>query len=217
MVILYALESFEFPISQDLETNFIFEIGPNELSVFHPDILFAIDGKGNDCSKAPWYDLLLPQIALSTVRDKLQHDQRRRVWDHAFSITALRSYEDRCIKYATQLDNYLESTSNQPVLVNDCFFWFSFDIMGDLAMSRSFNMLSERGWHHIVFMMREFLGPVGIISPVVWLARLGFYIPGAMPEWDRFIDFCKKRMSERLSVRNTPTVLDALLFIANFV
>jgi len=89
MVILCALASHESPSSQDLETNFIFEIGPNELAIFLPEIHFAIDGKGNDCSKTPWYDLILPQIALNTTRDRLQHDQRRRIWDHAFSINGV--------------------------------------------------------------------------------------------------------------------------------
>jgi len=59
--------------------------GPNEVTVFHPDIFAAMDGPGNSCSKAVWYDFLLPEMAVNTTRDKAQHDQRRRIWDKAFT------------------------------------------------------------------------------------------------------------------------------------
>lgn len=56
--------------------------GPNELTIFCPEILFAVDGAGNTCTKPAWYDLLEPEVALNTVRDKGQHDWRRRIWHH---------------------------------------------------------------------------------------------------------------------------------------
>lgn len=59
--------------------------GPNEISIFHPDVFAATDGPGNTCSKAVWYDFLLPEVAVNTTRDKAAHDQRRRIWDHGFT------------------------------------------------------------------------------------------------------------------------------------
>ena len=60
--------------------------GPNEITVFVPEVLPAVNGRDNPCSKTAWYDFLLPEVAMNTTRDKQAHDQRRRVWDHAFSF-----------------------------------------------------------------------------------------------------------------------------------
>lgn len=61
-------------------------IGPAEITVFLPEIMPAIDGPGNLCIKAVWYDMLLPEVALNTTRDKQMHDQRRRIWDRGFTV-----------------------------------------------------------------------------------------------------------------------------------
>lgn len=117
---------------------------------------------------------------------------------------ALRDYEHRCIKYASQLEQHLTATSGQPVLVNDWFYWFSFDVMGDLTMARSFNMLNDKTWHHVILMMRRFLALLGPITPVPWLARIAFNIPGATPGWGEFVRWCKIRVGERIEVGTSP-------------
>ncbi len=59
--------------------------GPTEVTIFCPEILSSVDGPGNKCTKAVWYDFLLPEVAMNTTRDKKEHDQRRRIWDHGFT------------------------------------------------------------------------------------------------------------------------------------
>lgn len=65
--------------------------GPNEITVYHPDIFAVTDGPGNSCGKAVWYDFLLPELAVNTTRDKVQHDQRRRIWDKGFTRQGMHS------------------------------------------------------------------------------------------------------------------------------
>lgn len=60
--------------------------GPNEITVFNPEVLPAIDGPGTQCIKAVWYDLLLSEVAVNTTRDKPMHDKRRRIWNHEFAV-----------------------------------------------------------------------------------------------------------------------------------
>lgn len=59
--------------------------GPNELTIFRPEAVKALDGIGTKCSKAPWYDIMQPRVSVATTRDKVLHSQRRRVWEKAFS------------------------------------------------------------------------------------------------------------------------------------
>lgn len=60
-------------------------IGPSEVTIFSAEVLAAIDGPGNHCTKAAWYDALLPESLVNTSRDKATHSQRRRLWDVAFT------------------------------------------------------------------------------------------------------------------------------------
>ena len=59
--------------------------GPNEISIRSVEAVLAIHGPGSRCTKAPFYDLLLPRVSIITTRNKILHDQRRRIWDHGFS------------------------------------------------------------------------------------------------------------------------------------
>ncbi|KAM0798207.1 cytochrome P450 [Usnea florida] len=171
---------------------------PSEITAFVPEALPALDGPGNTCTKAAWYDLVQPLRALNTIRDKSEHDWRRRIWDRGFSTKSLQDYDARIIKYGSQLEQHLARTSGQPVHVNDWFYWFSFDVMGDLALAKSFDMLIDEKWHYAILMMRDFMWLLGPFSPIPWLARLGFGIPGVAHGWKSWIVWCKQRMSERI-------------------
>jgi len=59
--------------------------GPNEITVFHPDVFRVIDGPKSECIKAEWYDILHPYIALVTSRVKAEHQIRRRKWNRGFT------------------------------------------------------------------------------------------------------------------------------------
>lgn len=77
--------------------------GPEELTYVDPAVPPAVDGPGSLCTKAVWYDFLLPEIALNTTRSKRDHDSRRRIWDRGFTSKALSAYNERIIEYAEKL------------------------------------------------------------------------------------------------------------------
>ena len=68
--------------------NFV-RTGPEELTIFNPEIFSAYDGYDNRCTKTAWYDFILPMVGLNTTRDKAFHDKRRRIWDQAFTTKGL--------------------------------------------------------------------------------------------------------------------------------
>ena len=90
--------------------------------------------------------------------------------------------------------------AGKPQTVNEVFHWFSLDVIGDLALAKSFNMLLDKNWHHAILMMREFMWLLGPFSPVPWLARIGFSVPGMARGWHSFIDWCADRLAERILV-----------------
>ena len=66
--------------------SYLLPTGPTEITVFTPEVKWAVDGPLNNCTKAVWYDILLPLVALNTNRSKIEHDYRRRAWDAALAL-----------------------------------------------------------------------------------------------------------------------------------
>lgn len=179
--------------------------GPEELTIFNPEVLRAVDGPGNSCSKAVWYDLLLPELAVNTTRSKPEHDKRRRIWDHGFTTKALANYEERMMEYGHLLDRGICDLAqrNQPVNVSAWFYWFTFDVMGEFAFAKSFGMLQSERWHIAVVMLRKAMRLLGPLSPVPWLAQIGFnLLPwfGVIADWFAMLAWCRQRMEERIQV-----------------
>ena len=60
--------------------------GPTELTIFHPDAVNAVHGPNSLCTKAAWYDHLLPLLSLGSTRAKGVHDERRRALNPMFTV-----------------------------------------------------------------------------------------------------------------------------------
>lgn len=197
--------------------------GPNELTIVHPDALHVMNCVGSKCEKAVWYDLLLPDLSVNTTRNKVLHDSRRREWDQGFrskgecrkivalmsflltDIVALEGYYSTIVQYANYLRDQFANRSdrNEPINVSDWFYWFSFDIMGEFAFSRSFNMIQHERWHSVIIMLRKALRLLGTVSPAPWLAIIGFSLfpnTWVVGDWHRMLQWCRNCMTERLEV-----------------
>lgn len=183
----------------------VIRTGPEELTIIDASVPNAVDGPKNNCTKAVWYDFLLPEIALNTTRSKKDHDSRRRIWDNCFSTKALAIYEERIFDYAEILIQRIEQLAQQskPVNGSDWSYWFTFDVMGEFAFARSFGMLQNENWHFAVRLLRRAMSLLGPFSPVPWLAQIAFYITPWMyivRDWLSMMERYKKRMGERIEV-----------------
>ncbi|CRG88390.1 hypothetical protein PISL3812_05420 [Talaromyces islandicus] len=179
--------------------------GPTEITVFDPQVFTVTDGPGNNCKKAVWYDFLLPEVVVNTTRDKKLHDQRRRIWDKGFTPKEMEEYQDRIAQHAQRLESIIATAASNGEVVNatECFSWFSFDVMGEFAFARSFRMLEDKEWHHAVILLRRAMRLLGPLSPVPWLAQIGFHlIPNywVVKDWYDMMRWYKKRMTERLEM-----------------
>lgn len=184
----------------------IIRTGPEELTIIDPAVPPTVDGPGSTCTKAVWYDFLLPEIALNTTRDIKEHDARRKIWDRGFSPKALDAYQVRVVEYAELLASRIETLAHEksPVNVSDWFYWFTFDVMGEFAFARSFTMLQNEEWHFAVTLLRKAMGLLGPFSPVPWIAQIAFYITPWMfvvRDWLGMMDWCRHRMTDRIQVR----------------
>ena len=116
-------------------------------------------------------------------------------------MAAIRADQTRIVKHSVKLEDHLRNSGGRPVDVSMWFSYFSFDVMGDLAFARSFNMLESGTWNHAVKLLRDGMSILGVVTPVPWLAQILFGIAGAASSWNSMIAWCKETMSTRLTLR----------------
>lgn len=122
------------------------------------------------------------------------------IWDDTF--TALKTYEKQIKLYTIQLEQAIAQSVGQEININPSFYWFSFDVMGHFAFSKSFGMLKSQHWHDSIQMLRSGLALVGPFTPVPWLVRIAFDIPilRIVRDFQAMEAWCTKRMDERIEV-----------------
>jgi hypothetical protein len=206
-------------------------MGPSEITIFRPDVLAAVDGPGNHCTKSAWYDALHPESLTNAARDKRAHALRRRMWDYAFttkgnllqlefssrfleltshdSRTALSGYHPKIVQYAERLDAQIQRSTGKLVDASSPIYEFSFDLMGDFAFARKpdQDVRARRRWFAAISSLQNGMALLGPLSPVPWLLHIGLsmrWIP-LIRDWKNMVAFCKSCMEERLQVRiSTP-------------
>ncbi|KAJ8119834.1 hypothetical protein ONZ43_g3300 [Nemania bipapillata] len=192
----------------------VIRTGPEELTIIDPAIPDVVGGLKSQFTRAPFYDIFLPDLTMGATRSVADHDARRRVWDRGFSPKALVVYEERIIQYAELLASQIESIaldnassdSGGEAVINatDWFAWFSFDVMGEFAFSTSFQMLQDKKWHEKIRLLVDGFAMLGMASPVPWLAQLGKSIrprPALAKDWYSLLQWSKECMDQRLEMK----------------
>ncbi|KAI1113575.1 cytochrome P450 [Nemania sp. NC0429] len=186
-------------------------IGSNDLSITHPKAVQAIYGSNSKCGKADWYDITYPMVSLQSTRDHNLHSQRRRVWSTAFGNRNLQDYDQRINRYRTLLVKKIEDSGGRPLDVTELFKLYSFDVMGDLAFSRSFEMLETSKEHDAIKLLNSGLFAIGLKFPM-WFFRLMISIPGAAKDWWGFMRYCTSQVDKQLEAKSdTKDIMSCLL------
>lgn len=177
--------------------------GPAEITIFHPEVHNVLDSPRSECIKSEWYDLLYPFLSLVSARNKEIHAARRREWVRGFTSKALGQHEEKVLKHVDELEWRIEQDAllQKPSEVRDLFYWFGFDAMGDFVFNKSFDMLSNQKWHHIVLRLQRALSLLGPLSPAPWLVQLGLRLGPrvwVLGDWHDSVDWARNTMKTRL-------------------
>ncbi|KAH7311409.1 putative cytochrome P450 [Stachybotrys elegans] len=172
-------------------------VGSNDLMIVHPLAVPVVHGLQSKCRKASWYDEDWPRASIHTSRDHQFHHSRRRVWSQAFSDKALRGYENRIVSYNRALIDRLYEYGGQPVNAAKWFNYYSFDVMGDLAFGRDFDMLSSGQQHWAVGLLEEAMSIQGLKLPT-WIFRMLVAVPGLTEKYWRFIHYCDEQLDLKI-------------------
>ncbi|EGY22529.1 averantin oxidoreductase [Verticillium dahliae VdLs.17] len=211
-----SVKNFQlFQEVQDLHKQYgdIVRIGPSELSIADPSFFHHIHANSSPFVKGPWYNILHPVVSLQLVRDKKEHSRRRKTWDKGFGSKALHDYEPRVVKYTDQLLSQIKQTEGKPINVSTWFNFYSFDVMGDLAFGRSFNMMKDGIVHYYMQAVHTSMQAVAAFSHLVWIFPLFKEIPGLNHEHLKFQAWLHQHVKQRRE--NKPEIPDAFSGILN--
>ncbi|KAJ3538809.1 hypothetical protein NM208_g5743 [Fusarium decemcellulare] len=186
-------------------------VGPSTLSVADPEAFNLIHSNNSPCGKGPWYNIMHPVISLHMIRDRKEHAVRRKTWDKGFSSKALRDYEPRVARYTDLLISRIEESSGKVFDASKWFNFYSFDVMGDLAFGKSFNMLKEGVVHYYMKSVHTNMLLVSAFSHLVWMFPLFKETPGLNGEHIKFQKWLSAQVVERQ--KNKPDLPDVFSWI----
>jgi cytochrome P450 len=116
---------------------------------------------------------------LLNIMDPAEHGKRRRVWDRAFTPTAVKSYDPMLHARVGQFVSELEHRVGQTVDIADWFGFFTFDFMGDFAFAGAFDCMKDgkdtHGFHDLSMNGLYFVEKFGTMP---WLRPIILSIPG---------------------------------------
>ncbi|KAF4953980.1 hypothetical protein FGADI_5576 [Fusarium gaditjirri] len=184
---------------------------PSELSIIDAHALQALHSNSSPCTKGPWYSIEHPIKALQMTRDKEEHAYRRKAWDLAFSSKALREYETRVAGYTSQLVEQIEASQGTPIDASLWFNFYSFDVMGDLAFGRTFDMLKNGIAHPFMELVHSNMLMAGSLSHLTWIFPLLKRIPVLNQKNLEFQGWLKQQVDWRQ--KNKPDLPDVFSWI----
>ncbi|KAL9025019.1 MAG: hypothetical protein Q9196_006084 [Gyalolechia fulgens] len=171
-------------------------IGTGELSITHPHAVCDIFGADSKCLKSPWYDISRPQDSLLLRRSHAGHAELRRIWSPAFSIKAVRGYEERIQPYRNKLIAGLDSYAGQSLDVDHWLALYAWDVMGDLTFGHSFGMLDTKEQHWAIKILNQGMSVIGLHLPM-WLFRVMVAIPGGQKDVKSMLKYAQDEMLSR--------------------
>ncbi|POS69433.1 cytochrome P450 [Diaporthe helianthi] len=184
------------------------KIGPNEITIFHPDGLAAINKIG-DVERGSWYDLVSPAFSVNTVRNQAMHDRRRKVWEAAFTPEAMKDYEHRIRRHAGNVETSLRKAKTTIIDMNSIIYRFGYSVMSDLAFGKEADEMDTE-WQRAFRTMHMGLSLLGPLSPAPWIALLFFsftWIPWVR-DWNAMMKYCSSKMQERVAMSPPPKSRD---------
>ena len=110
---------------------------------------------------------------------------------------ALRDYEARVTGYTYELMGRISQFSGNSMNASEWFNYYSFDVMGDLAFGKSFNMLKTGQLHFAIDWLERSMYLLGQFSSISWAIPVGAIAPVVSRTFRHFIAWCSEQVEER--------------------
>ncbi|KAL2383013.1 hypothetical protein RJZ90_002898 [Blastomyces dermatitidis] len=203
-----SVGEFKLPVKvQQLHETYgdFVRIRPREISINHVDAVRDIHGPGTTCVKGPFYDITYPFRSLQMLRDKGAHSRRRRIWDRGLGIKALTTYEPKILGHCADLISQLSAKSKggKPIHIGPWMNYFGFDVIGDVAFSKPFNMVKDGKAAEILEDFLTSKPALGTLICAPWTFNLVQNLPGLRRLWEARTKNHARKIAERMKLGTT--------------
>lgn len=93
----------------------------------------------------------------------------------------------------------MHQRAGEKVNMTDWMNWFAFDVMGDLAFGRAFNVTEEGKPHWFVELLHEQAKPVGAAMLVPWIIHLAAQLPAWINPMTKMLEYSLECVDERMA------------------
>ena len=157
-------------------------------------------GPKSRCIRAPWYDITHPLKSLFSLRSKVQHDERRKVWDQAFGARALHNYEACIEDYVQQFEHTIITSKTKPINISKVSKYYSLDVICNLAFGCSFDLLKSGKSHHALDLFEDGQSDLAVLGPLPWLFMIVTRLPIISAGYHKWLKWCQDRVLLRQQV-----------------
>lgn len=92
------------------------------------------------------------------------------------------------------------------------FNYYSFDVMGDLAFGKSFDMLKSGRTHYMMDALEKGMRPVGWLSPLPWIIPVFASTPILNADFTQLIQWCREQVEKRMTIEVKVPDISSWLF-----
>lgn len=148
---------------------------------------------------------------LHTVRNKKEHEVRRKVWARAFSPKALAEYDERISEYSERFCRQISDLKGQPFNATRWFKFYAWDVMGELGFGESFHMLEDDKNRWVPDLLEEGMADISQLQVVPWATILLHRLPFTAEGPKKFAGFIIEQAKRR--AKQMPTKPDVLRYL----
>ncbi|KIY02691.1 uncharacterized protein Z520_01156 [Fonsecaea multimorphosa CBS 102226] len=175
-------------------------IGPREISINRASAIDLVYGPPSKLPKSTWYSQVSDDInkcSINSTRDMQVHRQRRRAWDRGFSVKALSTYEPRVKAKTDLLLSRIAASGGSAMNITEWSMFYTFDVMGDIGLSKDFEMLTTGGEHKAIKGLHDQMITIGTLGTLPWLLAFFSAIPGIAGTFQDFMEYCREQLEEK--------------------
>ncbi|QPC73189.1 hypothetical protein HYE68_003941 [Fusarium pseudograminearum] len=200
----------------------IVRVGPNELSLNHPEGMKALRGHRKSGTGENSKEPISTSMSADNIigADRENHQRYRRSLAHGFSQQSMTAQQPIIRGYVDKLIKGLHAVSDNGTKPVDIAAWYNFttfDVIGDLAFGEPFGCLDTGKLHPWITLMFSGVKEVSFTTAMArtpWLNNLWKLVTPkqSMNQWAAHVETSREKVRKRLaSEKKRPDFIEAML------
>ncbi|PLB48659.1 cytochrome P450 [Aspergillus steynii IBT 23096] len=197
MAMLWRCSSFETVWNDHRRFGDFVRVGPREVSINNVEAFHQIHGPGAPCIKGPIYECN-PERTLRRSHQSRMYKARSSMWAKALGQrNNLNEYQVIFRKHCATFLRCLKANANSPFDITLLLRYFSYDVMGDMVLGRSFGMMRYLKSRYVLIQQDYVQDLAGTFKWAPWLSSILKQAPSVNWIRGQWIKICYALINKR--------------------